>query len=483
MDGFASKDVLAAYRMTDHAFRLGRIHRDHGTNFDCGIDDDRGLFIEAGTRSGKGTTLIIPALLEWQGGAYNVDPKGENASLTAMRRARAEDAKGTGTAVRKFLGQRVAILDPMGNVRGPAKALRVTYDPLRDIDIGTDRESQDILDVVDACIMSDGGGDSVHFNESVATLMAGAIEALLHKTDKRKHSLLAVADLFRSGLDGLADFLDGVETPAGLAAEAKSILDEVEGEERGAFRTTASRQFKWLADPRIRRHLAPSAFSLKRAVRENWSIYVCLPPDQIPRQKRWMRILTNMALSAKMDSPFDHHGPQTLFLLDEFNALGHFQLIEDAAGYMAGYGIKLVPVIQNIGQVKKHYAKNWETFLGNAGAIIGFGLNDLETEQYLSDRMGKIMVWEESVSGSRTWNRGAFTAASRTENRNMGLHERAVLWPNEIHALGARQQMRGFVVPSDSAPFMIERRNYWDTFPKDHFDSPDHIKTWEAQHG
>jgi type IV secretion system protein VirD4 len=313
--------------------------------------------------------------------------------------------------------------------------------------------------------------------------LAGAIEACLHKTDRNRHRLTTIVELFRQGLDGLEDFLDGVETPAGLASEARAVLEGVEGEERGGFGTTASRQLKWLTDPRMQRHLAPSAFSLKDAVRANWSIYVCLPPGNIPRQKRWMRILTNLALKAKMDSPFDHEGPQMLFLLDEFNALGHFQVIEDAAGYMAGYGIKLVPVIQNIGQVKKHYTKNWETFLGNAGAIIGFGLNDLETEQYLSDRMGKVMIWEESVSGSRTWNRGAFLAQSHTENRNLGLHERAVMWPNEIHSLGARTQMRGFVIPSDSRPFMVERRNYHDTCPADCFDSKEHIRTWEAQNG
>lgn len=353
MDGFATKDDLVGYRMTDGAFELGRIHRDHGVNHACGIEDDRGLFLKAGSRSGKGTSLIIPNLLGWRGGTFNFDPKGENASHTALRRATPEQAKGTGTAVRRFLGQKVAILDPMAAVRGPARALRVTYDPMQDIDIGTDLESEQILDIVDAMIIADGDSGSVHFNESVATLLAGAIEACLHKMDKPQHRLTTIVELFRQGLDGLEDFLDDVTTPAGLASEAKAVLEGVEGEERGGFASTASRQLKWLSDPRMQRHLTPSAFSLKRAVRENSSIYVCLPPGNIPRQKRWMRILTNLALKAKMDSPFDHHGPQSLFLLDEFNALGHFQVIEDAAGYMAGYGIKLVPVIQNIGQVKK----------------------------------------------------------------------------------------------------------------------------------
>lgn len=43
--------------------------------------------------------------------------------------------------------------------------------------------------------------------------------------------------------------------------------------------------------------------------------------------------------------------------------------------------------------------------------------------------------------------------------------------------------MRGFVVPSDTAPFTIERRNYWEVYPADHFDSPDHIRDWEQRYG
>ena len=141
LQGFADAATLKSrYGASSSAFLLGLAHPDHEVNFPVGIEDDRHLFIMAGSRAGKGTSIIIPNLLHWQGGVFCIDPKGENASITAMRRGTKGKAKGTGTSTRHFLGQNVAILDPMNIVRGAAKIYRVSYDPLADIDVSTDDE-------------------------------------------------------------------------------------------------------------------------------------------------------------------------------------------------------------------------------------------------------------------------------------------------------------------------------------------------------
>ncbi|MEP2705200.1 MAG: type IV secretory system conjugative DNA transfer family protein [Roseibium sp.] len=62
----------------------------------CG---DRHLVTQGMTRSGKGATIIVPYLLTYDGSMLVIDPKGENALITAKHR---EDA----------LGQRVHIVDP-----------------------------------------------------------------------------------------------------------------------------------------------------------------------------------------------------------------------------------------------------------------------------------------------------------------------------------------------------------------------------------
>src|SRR2546426_8867895 len=68
----------------------------------------------APTGAGKGTGCIIPALLRYPGPVIVIDPKGENAAITARRR--------------REMGQRVVIIDPMGVTALPS-------DPLNPMDV------------------------------------------------------------------------------------------------------------------------------------------------------------------------------------------------------------------------------------------------------------------------------------------------------------------------------------------------------------
>ena len=51
-----------------------------------GWNDNRHVMTIAGSRAGKGVSLIVPNLLLYEGSALVIDPKGENASITAGRR-------------------------------------------------------------------------------------------------------------------------------------------------------------------------------------------------------------------------------------------------------------------------------------------------------------------------------------------------------------------------------------------------------------
>ena len=79
-------------------------------------------------------------------------------------------------------------------------------------------------------------------------------------------------------------------------------------------------------------------------------------------------------------------------MLDEFASLGHMQQIENAAGQIAGFGVKLWPVLQDIGQLQALYRNRWETFLGNAGLLQFFGNTDLGTLEWLSKRLGSTTI-------------------------------------------------------------------------------------------
>lgn len=60
-----------------------------------GLNDDRHVMTIAGSRAGKGVSLIVPNLIFYEGSALAVDPKGENATITAGRRGKAPPWRGT----------------------------------------------------------------------------------------------------------------------------------------------------------------------------------------------------------------------------------------------------------------------------------------------------------------------------------------------------------------------------------------------------
>ena len=481
VEGFASKeDISDWYKYQETSLLLGNISSDHGLNFKAGVNDDMGFFVMAGSRSGKGTSFIIPNLIEWPGGVFCIDPKGENASITAIRRGTKEIAAKSGSSVKNVLNQKVAILDPFNTVKGPARAYRVNYNPLLDIDLNSDEVAANILTIAESIVFQDGSNSGQHFTETVETLLAGIIETVLFDTDDEDNTRDLPYCLEKLQLDRneLNAYLNIVKTDAGLAHEAASLLIDVGEDEFGSVRTTFSRQLRFMLDPRMKEHLGSSDFSLTQAIAENGSVYVCIPPNKIKRANRWLRMITNTALDAKMNKSFVQEGARTLFILDEFAALGNMSLIEEASAYMAGYGIKLIPIIQNIGQIKKNYPKNWETFLSNAGAVLAWGMNDLESQKYISDQMGSIWVDESSMSVSVN-NDGQTGKSGGSQTRSISKQQRAVRWPNEIHHQGARQHNLGFVISASTPPFMIERLAYFDTYKTTHYDDPADIAAWE----
>ncbi|APG63132.1 hypothetical protein LPB140_10425 [Sphingorhabdus lutea] len=87
-----------------------------------GFDDDSHVITIAKTRSGKGVSLIIPNLLCYAGSIFVLDPKGENATLTAIRRGRGDETV-------DGLGQDVFVLDPF-KVADVPEEYRASFNPL-----------------------------------------------------------------------------------------------------------------------------------------------------------------------------------------------------------------------------------------------------------------------------------------------------------------------------------------------------------------
>ncbi len=103
---------------------------------------------------------------------------------------------------------------------------------------------------------------------------------------------------------------------------------------------------------------------------------------------RWLRLFINLTLEA-MERHAQKPKHPVLLCLDEFPILGHLRQIEDAAGQIAGFGVKLMICLQDLTQIKSLYQDRWETFIGNAGAVVCFGNSDPTTLEFVSRRLGK----------------------------------------------------------------------------------------------
>lgn len=502
MEGMATANELARYAYNPEGFYLGHIHEDHGVDFEATIpaDDDRHVFIVAGSASGKGLTYGIQNGIRWPGPLLAIDPKGELAEITGMVRGSRNSARGSDTSVRQgWKNQKVAILDPMGEVRGPAKRYRVQYDPMSDIDMRSPRIARRRIASLAAGMIIPENGSNAHFSDSAETILAGTIEAVKTLEPRKDHNLpflrrkilgnvkLKSEDsptkgeepAIKAGFEALYDYLtqDGLPED-GHAAEAASVIGEVLGsDEAGSFRTTLSRNLKWLIDLDMQDHLKPSNFSLWKAAQEGWSVFLVLNPDDIGTFRNWLRMNVQIALSAKIRLGTNQVGPQTLFFLDEFPVLGRFKEIEEKAGYIRGYGVKLVPIIQNVGQLQNLYEKNWETFLGNAAAVIAWGMNDSETEEYIAKRIGKVMVTETSLSESDGIS-GMSGSVGRSQNT--ARHERQIRFSNEVREQGGRDTMRAFVIPANGKAFTVRRVSYTELERYKVYDSPEHVLRVEA---
>jgi type IV secretion system protein VirD4 len=131
------------------------------------------------------------------------------------------------------------------------------------------------------------------------------------------------------------------------------------------------------------------------------------------------------------------------------------RVIERAAGLIAGFGVRLWPILQDLTQLKRDYPESWETFLGNAGLTQWFGLNDLTSLDYLSKRLGQTTLAVESKGEiSRVQVAQGFTGKSLS-------HQQVdLMTPEEIGRFFSRQAGRQIALWPGTDPIAMNRVLY-----------------------
>jgi type IV secretion system protein VirD4 len=351
-----------------------------------GIGDDRHLVTIAGSRAGKGRAVIVPTLLTYGGAVLAIDPKGELATMSARAR-------------RDKLNQRVLVLDPFKVTKGNAARMRGRYNPMSILTPDSPTLIEDAGLIADAIVVPADAQKDPHWDESARNIIEGVI---LHVATcplyEGRRNLGTVRDLlaFRadviSGSKGkpetrLRGEMEANTAANGLVTDAAVDFFDKPDDERGSVLSTARRHLRFLSYPALRDCLSGHDFDLKDLKTQKLTTYLCLPAMRLGTCARWLRLFVNLTLAAMEAEPTKPELP-VLMVLDEFATLGRMRAIEDAAGQIAGFGVKLWVILQDLGQLKALYAERWQTFLGNAGVIQCFANADQFTLDYLSKRLG-----------------------------------------------------------------------------------------------
>lgn len=402
-----------------------------------GFRDDRHVLICSGTRGGKGVSVIIPNLCLWPGSAVVIDPKGENAMVTARRR-------GGGSTFCRGMGQRVRILDPFGEVRtvfDDFADLKVRFNPLDLINTKSEESVDHAARIAEALVVAESSSDPF-WEESAKALIKALIlhvaswkdylpkernlvtvRHLLMAGDEEARKLALLTSKKKSAPSGLALLFGAMQrNPAfqGAVADAGAHFANLEKSASrslaGVFQVACTNT-DFITSPPMQRCLAKSDFALEelKTGPEGVSLYLCLPQRYMETHFRWLRMMTTLTITemerVKRKPACGH---PVLMVLDEFAALRRMRVLENAAAQIAGFGVKLMFVVQTLAQLKDIYKDNWETLVANAGVKLFFGNDDNFTREYVSRLIGDCEVIRTTHNASSTQGTSSSTARGET---------------------------------------------------------------------
>ncbi|PHQ33118.1 type IV secretory system conjugative DNA transfer family protein [Rhodopirellula bahusiensis] len=435
----------------------GRFPRWASGGVPIGVADDRHHFLLAGSRAGKGRSVLTPNLISLpkSTSVLVLDPKGDLAAMTARWR-------------HQGLGQDVAVTDPFDCSGASTRSYRSAFNAV-DFVVGShpDVLTANAMLVADALVVENEQSKDPHWDESGRDWIGGLIaHVATHANYEGRRDLVTVWQLSSEAMQPLADdsgryaleaeMLQSDAAGGFVRAAAQSFYGR-SGSEFFGVASNARRHLSFIGVSAIQNVLRGPSVDPKKLKSGSLAWYVTSPAMRAPLMRGFQRLVVQMTLAAFEEENIST-GHQTVFMLDEFQSLGRLRALETAIAQFAGLGAKLMIVLQDLPQIKAAYPKSWQTFLGNAGVLQAFGGNDDETLSYLSKRLGEALVKTKSLSqpGVSQLMRESATGSS------FQLSSKPLLTPSEIELYFARDdsKLRQLILRPGFRPMILQRVFY-----------------------
>jgi type IV secretion system protein VirD4 len=402
------------------------------------------------TRAGKGIKVVIPTLLRaHKTSVFCIDPKGENACVTARARAVHSD---------------VHIMNPWGELNQPLSVgatgtvyeqhgfPAATYNPL-DLLKADDPNCVSNAKAMSTAMCPVGESKEKFWAQSAADLITAT---LLWLTDQatntsapEKKTLKRAAQILSSGrktfVGEYVTRMAASEAWDGAISQLVSPFLDMADQTFSGIMSHVSTAISFLADPQIAKATSSSSFSmadLTGAGRDRpMTLYLVVPWDRIETQKVWLRLMINAGLEPFRRKPPGGSKYRCLFLFEEFPALGRIEGIENEARAAASTGVDLCFITQGISDIRYVYGPATDGILNNCAYKWFAGVNDLQTAEYLSKTLGKHTIelqhsGESSGESTGSTATGWSTTTSAGESKSLSHAARDLLTPDEVMDLG-----------------------------------------------
>lgn len=380
------------------------------------------VILAAPTRSGKGVGIVIPNLLEYGESVVVLDIKQENFELTSGWRAQQ--------------GQEVYLFNPFAADRKTHR-----WNPLTYVSTDPTFRVSDLMSIA-AMLYPDGTADQKFWVSQARNAFLAFALYLFEKWDadamqqlpeqvRTARTLGQIYQLSSGNGTDLRKFYEELAAAPFLSSNAQSAFSNLLSQAAETFASILG-TFKeplnaWI-NPVLDAATSGDDFMLTDVRKKKMTIYIGIQPDKLAESRLIVNLFFSQLINVNtkqlpQNNPQLKH--QCLLLMDEFTSIGKVDIIAHAVSYMAGYNLRLLPIIQSMAQLDATYGKEVaRTLMTNHALQVIYAPREQQDANDYSDMLGYTTVRKQNVT------RGRDTSRSESEER------RALMLPQELKAMG-----------------------------------------------
>ncbi len=431
----------------------------------AGLDSDKGILIgqeggrylsfggqqfvwlAAPTRSGKGVGVVIPNLLNWPDSAVVLDIKGENYQTTSL--------------FRQKNGQDVFVFNPFDKGFTTHR-----WNPLAEVSRDPNFTIGELLGIAGSLYPTEGVKDAF-WQEQAQNLFLGLSLYLIETEKYYPKRYCSMGEIYRqSGGYGkpLQEHVRGI-----LKADVDKISNSCAGalnrfctapeNTLGNIKSTFDSPLLIFTNPITDAATSTSDFYFRDLRKKRMTLYLVIPPKTLAMSgtARLLNLFFSQLLAQNLDDlPNATLKYQCLLVLDEFTSIGKIAVLAKAVSFLAGYNIRLLPIIQSMSQLIGVYGKDDAKNISTNHAVqVVFPPRELSDADEVSKTLGTFT--EKAVSTGRS-GQGMFSKGGISRSENQSDQPRALMMPQELREM---PQTDCIVLMENTKPIVAKKIQFY----------------------